>query len=532
MLENTIDSVERDPFVENWRKFWKEAIPESGPELIVGLVAPLGVDLDGVRDALRASFGIFHYQFEYTVLSDWLKELSSALIGRAPTTQPEHKRIEDMQDIGNELRKRLQDPAAAASLACLEIRKRRIQRTGKWYAQSARRVYVVRSLKRPEELRKMRSVYGRGFLALAVYTPRKQRTEYLKRLDRDGAPASEVGQVVDRLLERDEFESEDEHVQDVRDTFYRADAFVDASDRDHLRGQIDRFVELIFGHPWRTPTTEEQAMMLADVARLRSAAPYRQVGAALVRKTGEIVGIGCNDVPRPGGGLYWEGDPDDKRDFQLGIDLSEEKKREALKEILEKLGEEKLLSVDVGTLTTGAKLAELMEALKSTRLANLIEFFRTTHAEMEAMASAARVGSEVRDSILCSTTFPCHECTRNIVAAGISRVIFVEPYPKSLAPDLFRDIISVDKSGASSNSIAFNPFVGIGPRLYGDVFDFRKRRDGTRLASRPLPEAKPRFGLYEPGSLVNEMLEAERLRQSLIEKGITTEDELKRLSPT
>jgi len=108
----------------------------------------------------------------------------------------------------------------------------------------------------------------------------------------------------------------------------------------------------------------------------------------------------------------------------------------------------------------------------------------------------------------------------------------MEPYPKSLAPELFKDIVAVDKTESGGEAIDFSSFVGVGPRLYGEVFGQRQRKEGTRLATRPQPGALPRFGLYEPGSLLNETLEAERLRQNLIDKGLTTAEELKRLSPT
>src|SRR6266568_5505249 len=100
----------------------KIAIPQTGPELVLGLIAPLGVDLDGVRDALRASFAMFEYRLEYVTVSDWLKEFAPELIKREVANQPEHKRIEDLQDTGNALRDRIADPSAAATLACLEIR--------------------------------------------------------------------------------------------------------------------------------------------------------------------------------------------------------------------------------------------------------------------------------------------------------------------------------------------------------------------------------------------------------------------------
>ena len=67
---------------------------------------------------------------------------------------------------------------------------------------------------------------------------------------------------------------------------------------------------------------------------------------------------------------------------------------------------------------------------------DLIEFSRTVHAEMAAIVDAARRGVSVQDCNLYTTTFPCHECAKHIVAAGIRRVVYIEPYPKSQALSL------------------------------------------------------------------------------------------------
>jgi cytidine deaminase len=43
-------------------------------------------------------------------------------------------------------------------------------------------------------------------------------------------------------------------------------------------------------------------MYMAKSASLRSAALTRQVGAAIFRETGELLTMGCNEVPKAGGG--------------------------------------------------------------------------------------------------------------------------------------------------------------------------------------------------------------------------------------
>ena len=71
---------------------------------------------------------------------------------------------------------------------------------------------------------------------------------------------------------------------------------------------------------------------------------------------------------------------------------------------------------------------------------------------------------------LYSTTFPCHNCAKHIIAAGIKRVVYVEPYPKSKTLDFHNDAIAIRKDRQSEGLVLFEPFVGVGPRRFFDLF--------------------------------------------------------------
>lgn len=95
---------------------------------------------------------------------------------------------------------------------------------------------------------------------------------------------------------------------------------------------------------------------------------------------------------------------------------------------------------------------------------------------MDALVSIARTGgSTSRGSSLYCTTYPCHSCARHIVAAGIEKVFYIEPYKKSMAVDLHRDSI-VEPSGNVSdidNRVAFELFSGVAPRRFARLFEKR-----------------------------------------------------------
>lgn len=112
---------------------------------------------------------------------------------------------------------------------------------------------------------------------------------------------------------------------------------------------------------------------------------------------------------------------------------------------------------------------------------------------MEALLSCARNNISSRGATLYSTTFPCHNCAKHIIAAGIRRVVYVEPYPKSKAAEFHSDAATLGFSG-SETTVHFEPFVGVGPRRFFDLFSMhlgsgyqmkRKDRDGLTVAWAP-----------------------------------------------
>jgi cytidine deaminase len=296
---------------------------------------------------------------------------------------------------------------------------------------------------------------------------------------------------------RDEKEADNRFGQSLRDTFPLADVFVDTADQEDLRRSIHRYMEIVFGHPFHTPNRHECAMMHAQTAALRSGALGRQVGAAITTKDGDIVAVGTNEVAKPGGGLYRDGDKPDNRDYVLGYDTNDNLKRRLFGDILQRLRDKNWLSNaysnrEIGKLIEDAFANEPNALLKGAQLPGIIEFGRCVHAEMAAITDAARRGVAVGDTELYTTTFPCHECARHIVASGIRKVYYIEPYPKSLVPELYPDSVAIESN--TSDHVCFTPFIGIAPRNYISLFSMvdRKEDDGRivdwdRIKSAAIP---------------------------------------------
>jgi deoxycytidylate deaminase len=136
---------------------------------------------------------------------------------------------------------------------------------------------------------------------------------------------------------------------------------------------------------------------------------------------------------------------------------------------------------DVESLIESAIFGDDEAILKNAQLMNVLEFGRVVHAEISAITDAARRGLSVQGATLYCTTFPCHICARHISASGINRVVYIEPYPKSMAQRLYPEAIYTDGQSAVGGQVKFEPFLGIAPGRYSDLFSMggrRKRRKG------------------------------------------------------
>jgi len=287
--------------------------------------------------------------------------------------------------------------------------------------------------------------------------------------------------------------------QNTRDAYPLADFFADLSAGEG--GSVSRFLDLVFGHPFHSPTAEEIAMHQASAMALRSSDERRQVGAVIVKRTprgpvmdqfadATVVASGMNEVPRRQGGYYWDLDSPDGRDQYLrqsnkGFDREEQIKLDTLREIAERLRANKWLAPEVSELNETELTNRLLKLLDRTQFSSISEFMRQVHAEMAAIVDAAMRGVAVRECEMYVTTFPCHGCAKHIIASGIRKVVFLEPYPKSKAEMLHKEEIALDPQHRlpSDDRVLFIPFTGIAPRQFARLFSMatRGRKNGHSL---------------------------------------------------
>lgn len=431
-----------------------------GPELIIGLVSPVGMNTTDLGNLVQRSLSDCGYLAEVIKMSALLPVADDR-----PPGETDDQRIRRLMSAGNRFCKDNGDPAAIARLAVAAIMATRLTLlrddgnttpADELTAGRPRTAYIVQSLKRLEEVQLLRSIYGEQFILIGSQGSVAQRTDNL--LKRNLSAPDEPGKLANvNELFRIDADDPEQFGQNVIDTYPQADFFI----RNNDPAEVDRAITLLFGKP-EQPTVGEYAMYIARASRARSLAASRKVGAAIV-VDGSVVSTGFNDVP--------EGQT---TDVHKGIDTSEQFKRDNLRDTLSRLKEAGMLADAVDADEEG--VTQAADALKKGVLMSVIEYQRAVHAEARAIDDATIRGISPTGGVLYVTTYPCHLCYKHALSVRLDRIEYIEPYPKSRAVEMF------DK-GAEDRLM---PFAGVAPRRFMRIFD-----------DRPAPVSVPP-GIFEP----------------------------------
>lgn len=67
----------------------------------------------------------------------------------------------------------------------------------------------------------------------------------------------------------------------------------------------------------------------------------------------------------------------------------------------------------------------------------LLDMCKALHAEENALISLTKMGSNNQPGLtLYTTTYPCNMCANKIVASGIKKIVYADPYPMKEAKDI------------------------------------------------------------------------------------------------
>jgi deoxycytidylate deaminase len=467
-------------------------------ELFIAICSPIGslkeIVIEEILKFINTNYG---YDVEHIKLSKFIENYPFENI--TSNHKPEHSHSYnayfDKIEKGNQIREFNNN----SYLAEKTIKKIHLQRlellTSKGIQnpkpedfETRRKLYLIDSIKSKEELDLFRKVYTDNFYQISLFSPLEDRKS---NLSSKGFRAFEI----EKIIEIDDKQNFN-HGQNVRGTFVDGDFFMRVSDDNiiTIQQKIKRFFDLIFESIVVTPTIEEQSMYLAKSASGNSACLSRQVGACIIDSNNNTLSTGWNDVPKFGGNLYTTNSVKDNRCYNKGYCSNDTQKDKLVENIIDSLlSDNEINSIFKTNGEVNKKLVDkIRKNLWNSKVKDLIEFSRSVHAEMHAIIQGSQLtGDKMINGKLFCTTYPCHNCARHIIAAGIKEVYYIEPYVKSLCLTLHNDAMSENEK--ISDKVKILMFDGVAPRNYLTFFtNFAERKKNGKIIKRDLKLLKPK----------------------------------------
>ncbi len=457
----------------------------GSPEVIIGLVNPIGcankaVFLSSLKKEMKAR-GYEMIEINIT------KELFEKVGDDVPKSLDIFLKMELLSKL-----RQLYGNAYMAAIAIRKITKERESYINK------KRVYVIDQLKHTDESKLLNAVYGENYIQISCFSNKENRNQvieklilrsgkcdcnemdceiknYIKKLN--AVKYCKLVSYIDsdelfkelksgyreiqrdcshQLLKKDFIElyrNDEENGQQVAKLFDKSHYYINLDIlKPDISKQVAKFAQHLFGEYEGYPSQDEFGMSIAYAASKRSNFPNaRHIGACIISEYGEVIAAGSIRAPNSDSNTTDDG----------------------------------MRSIEAGYCNFKSKIHDMREWLdneESTKAKEVSEFLRDsldfhpcTHAEIAAIMDAAKLGISVRNATLYSTTFPCHLCAKDIISAGIKKVVFIEPYPKSKNEELYSKLIVIDALGEVRGMIPFNTFFGVGPRRYNYVYSLENR---------------------------------------------------------
>jgi deoxycytidylate deaminase len=324
----------------------------------------------------------------------------------------------DLQSLGDELRATHgPDHLASISLAKVEDLKQAFD------------AVFVDGIRNTGEVRWLRKRFSHRFFLIAIDAPTDSRWERCRK-EYEGR-----GESLGSFLDDDarDLDEETPWGQQVQLCVDEADVMVSNARKlsaaqlaNHLGVKVRDYIELLSGRAPRYPTQNEVNMNMAYSASHSTRCLKRQVGAVIAFGK-EIVSTGYNENPSTTKPCVEE----------YGECYRDAVRNEYFKDLAQR---------SASCPSCGSRISEIVGppwrcAGCGTKLDTV--FFpgramlwcTALHAEELAIINAR--GRDVRGATLYTTAFPCFLCAQKITNAGISEVIFMEPYPDIRAGERF-----------------------------------------------------------------------------------------------
>lgn len=362
--------------------------------LIIGLTGAFGSGATFIATQFLEKKG-----YKKCSLSDILREENK---NQGGDSSPSRK---ELQEFGNKVRR--DNPAYLAQVLDAKV-----------LSNDADSNFVIDSIRNPAEIKYFRDKYPE-FILMGLFA------DYEKRWDRVKASYNNSKDSFDADEQKDKGALEPPYGQRISDCFFESDLIIinndpiicndDNSNYINMNQKIDAYLKALQDPTKSNPTLKETLMAAAYTSGRRSKCYKRKVGAVIADKYDRIISSGFNGVP-------------------IGLEECKNKYGQCYRDIRrEAIGKQISNELELDP----NKEDDARQAIKKN--VKLLEQCRVLHGEESAILNLVGRGVDLTDSTMYVTTFPCNLCANKIVQAGISKVVYFEPYPVVEAKEIFED---------------------------------------------------------------------------------------------
>jgi dCMP deaminase len=240
--------------------------------------------------------------------------------------------------------------------------------------------WVIDGIRNPGEWSELKKI--NNFKMVGVTSSHKTIVNRLMKRRREGDSITE--ETILEKLKRESGVGEPPEGQQVKKCIDHTDYLIlNEGTLEELEKKFDHFIKLSEGT--ERPTFDEVFMEISHIWSKRSTCLRRQVGA-VIAKDGQQLTAGYNGAPR-------------------GVPHC-------------------------------AQMGGCLRAKMNIPSGQRHEICRGTHAEQNAITQAAKFGINIQGSTLYCNTFPCVICTKMILNAGISKVVYDSDYDDALSKEI------------------------------------------------------------------------------------------------
>ena len=289
---------------------------------------------------------------------------------------------------------------------------------------------VIDAIRNPYEAIFFQQRYS-SFYLISINTPNKERINHLKeshKFSDEQIKNLDTKEYPKKLTGNDIYIS-----QNIQKCIEISDIHLNNPSRsrhnlDELSSQLNWYISLIFHPGLVSPTQMERCMQIAYSAKLSSGCISRQVGAVVTDQNYSIKSVGWNSVP--------EGQtPCNLRTVKDIINNTFEKTVYSKYEIEDKNFKD-LISESFSKSINHKNLLGRPISYCFKDIQNKLEgeknqvHTRSLHAEENAFLQMAKYGGPaIENGILFSTASPCELCSKKAYQLGMTKAIYVDPYP-------------------------------------------------------------------------------------------------------